>query len=153
VVVAKLVLGRRMTPCMNALDTIRRVICIVGLLFVACVFWQRERVKKFALARAGKRMFTRKRFWILIAASAVVFSMLPTFFQSCTGLHLSATRSMIMSLEGFVACAALFSLMYFVVEKHRARHPKPSVRVGFVLVAIAGIFFVLALWFDYLGHR
>jgi len=138
---------------MNALDTIGRVICIVGLLFVAGVFWQRERFKKFALARAGKPTFTRTHFWISIVASAVVFSMLPTFFQSCTGFHLSARRSMIMSLEGFVACVALFAVMYFVIEKHRARHAKPSVRVGFVLVAIAGTFFVLALWLDYLGHR
>jgi uncharacterized membrane protein YwzB len=138
---------------MNALDTIGRVICIVGLLFVVAVFWQRERFKKFALARAGKPTFMRTHFCISIVASVVVFSMLPTFFQSCTGFHLSARRSMIMSLGGFVACVALFCLMYFVIEKHRAQHPKPSVRVGFVLVAIAGIFFVVALWFDHLGHR
>jgi fatty acid desaturase len=86
---------------MDALDTIGRVSSVVGLVFVVVVFWQRERFKRFALARAGKPAFTRRQFWISVAVGAVVFSLLPSFFQSCTGFHLSVTRSVVMSFGGF----------------------------------------------------
>lgn len=141
-----------MTPCMNALDTIGRVLSLVGLVFVVVVFWQRERFKRFALARAGKPAFTRKQLWISVAVGAVVFSLLPSFFESCTGFHLPANRRVVMSFGSFVVFTVLLALMYFVLEKHRARHPESSARLGFFFVAVAGVCFVLALFFYHLGH-
>src|SRR5947209_8233016 len=124
-----------MTPCMHALDTMGPVLSIVGLLFVVVVFWQRERFKRFVLARAGRPAFTRKQFWISVAVGALVFSLLPSFFQSCTGFHLAG--GVVMSFGSFVVFTALLALIYFVLEKHRARHPEGSVRLGFFFVAVA----------------
>jgi drug/metabolite transporter (DMT)-like permease len=135
---------------MNALDTMGRVLSVVGLLFVVVVFWQRERFKRFALARAGKPTFTRKQFWVSVAVGAVVFSLLPSFFQSCTGFHVAG--GVVMSLGSLVVFTALLAFIYFVLERHRARHPETSVRLGFFFVAVAGVCFVVALFFYHLGH-
>jgi hypothetical protein len=99
-----------------------------------------------------KPAFTRKQLWVSLAVGAVVFSLLPSFFQSCTGFHLPADRRTVMSFGSFVVFTALLALMHFVLEKHRARHPEGSARLGFFFVAVAGACFVLALFFYHLGH-
>jgi hypothetical protein len=142
-----------MTPCTNAIGIAGQVLFVAGLAFGFIVFWQRKRLKRLALARAGKPTFTRKQFWTSLAVGAAAFSLLPSFFESCTGFHLPTTFSIRVGLAAFVAFAAFLTVMRFVFDKkYRALGPEASARVGFVLIGIAGGFFVLALWFYHLGH-
>jgi hypothetical protein len=138
---------------MNALDHVGRVLCILGLVFVLLVFWQRNRIKKFALARASRSTQpSLKQFWISTAAGAVVLALLPHFFESCTGLHLPLTIRVVATLAMLIMFAGWCVFGYFIILKHRSLTPQRSVRTGFVLVAISGIGFALALFFYHFGH-
>ena len=141
----------RMTPCMNALDHVARVLCIAGLAFVLVVFWQHKRVRAFALTRAG-RAPSRKQFWISAVVAAAALLAFPYFVESCTGFHFPTRARLIATVTMFILFTVWCVFGYFVLLRPRARDPQRSVRRGFVLIAVGGVCFLAALALDWF-HR
>jgi len=87
-----------------------------------------------------------------IGVRVQLLTLLPYFFESCTGFHLPLTIRVVTSLVMFIMFAAWCALGYFVILPKYLVDPRSSVRVGFVLIAVAGVFFVVALSMDFF-HR
>src|SRR6266498_1039289 len=129
-----------MTPCVNAFLTITRVLGVAGLAFVVLGFWHRRRLEKFLRARWAKACPNpRKRFWLWVTGGAVLFSLQPFFFERCTGLHLSILVHVVTELSVFAMFVAAMWLIVFVLPRFHTRNPAGSLRLSYILLAIAGV--------------
>jgi hypothetical protein len=95
-------------------------------------------------------MNPRRSFWMWVAVGAIFYSLQPFFFESCTGLHLPAFIHFLTSVTLFAMFIGLMAVMFFVIPKYRARNPQGSLRLGFILIGVAGILCLAALYFDFL---
>ena len=135
-----------MTPCVQTILVVTRILCIVGLLLVILAFIQRDRLEKFLLARANKPMVhPKRRFWIFVAAGAMVFISQALFVERCTGFHLPLMLRLVVGFVAFALFVGLTAFEFFVSPRQFARDPQRAVRRGFVLLGLAGIFFIAAL--------
>jgi hypothetical protein len=138
-----------MTPCVNAFMTLTRVLGIAGFALVLVSFWQRRRFEKYLRARKAS-VNPRKSFWMWVAVGAISFSLQPFFFESCTGFHLPAVVHVLTAVALFAMFIGPMAIMFFVMPKYDARNPPGSIRLSFILLGVAGILFLVGLYFDFL---
>ncbi len=138
-----------MTPCMDAVMMGTRVLCIASLVVVLVALWERRRLEEFLLARASKPIPNPwKRFWTWAAVGAIIFSAESFFVERYTGVHFPLILHILTSLLVFALFVALMALAFFVMPRHHARNPRGALRLGLILIAVAGILSVVALYVD-----
>jgi hypothetical protein len=140
-----------MTPCLNAFFVLTRILGVAGLALVLVAFWQRSRFEKYLLARWSKICrHPRRRFWLWVTGGAALFSLQPFFFERCTGFHLPVGIHILTALCVFAMFVGAMWLTVFTMPRYHARNPAGSLRLGFILLAVAGILFLAGLYMDLL---
>jgi hypothetical protein len=138
-----------MTPCVNTINTLVRVLFVAVLVFVVLAVAMRRRFEQFMLARARTPPANpKRRFWVAIIVGLPLCVCEALFADRCTGLRVPLRFRLLVGAVAFIVVTGMAALAFFVAPAQHARDPQRAVRRGFVFLGVAGGLSLAGLLFN-----